>query len=290
MLKKVLLTGGHGFFCTRFTERYKNEFVILSAGKEALDITDSVKVLEMFKEFKPDYVIHAAAIAVTDFCNKNPELARKINVDGAMNVAKACKEIGAKLVFISSEQVFNGNVEAGPYDEEHTAVPDTVYGQNKLEAEGLLKEILDELWILRFTWLFGLPEKGLSIASNIVWETVTALLRGEKIYASPHEYRGMTYVSEMVENFKKVFELPYGSYHLGSINEMSRYETVKYILTEMGLTSRIEEVLVKDEGKYKALPRDVRLNTEKARRHGLAFKTTKEGLADCIRDYKLRLK
>jgi dTDP-4-dehydrorhamnose reductase len=288
-MKKILLTGGQGFFSIRFTERYKNEFEILSPGKDDLDITDAVKVLEVFKEFKPDYVIHAAAIAVTDFCNKHPEIARKINIDGSVNVAKACKEVSAKLVFISSEQVFNGNVEAGPYGEEHAAVPDTVYGQNKLEAEGILKAILDQLWILRFTWLFGLPEKGLNIASNIMWETVTALLKGKKIYASPHEYRGMTYVSEMVENFKKVFQLPYGTYHLGSVNEMSRYEVVKHILTEMGLANRIEEVLVKDEEKYKTLPRDVRLDTEKARRHGLVFKTTKEGLADCIRDYKLNL-
>lgn len=288
-MKKVLLTGGQGFFCTRFTERYKNEFEILSTDKDKLDITDEVKVLDAFKEFKPDYVIHAAAIAITDFCNNHPEIARKINVDGAVNVAKACKEVGAKLVFISSEQVFNGNKEAGPYDEEHVPLPDTVYGQNKLEAEGLLMGILDELWVVRFTWLFGLPERGLNIVSNIMWETVTSLLKGEKINASPDEYRGMTYALEMVENFKKVFELPYGTYHLGSVNELSRYEVVKHILTEMGLANRIDNILVKDE-KYKNSPRDVRLNTEKARKNGMEFKTTKEGLANCIRDYKLNLK
>ena len=289
-MKKILLTGGQGFFCTRFTKRYKDEYEILSTDKDNLDITDEHKVLEVLKEFKPDYVIHAAAIAVTDFCNKHPEIAYKINVVGAVNVAKACKDVGARLVFISSEQVFNGNIIAGPYSEENAPDPDTVYGQNKLEAEGLLKNILDELWILRFTWLFGLPEKGLNIVSNIMWETVTALLKGEKIYASPNEFRGMTYAAEMVENFNKVFSLPYGTYHVGSTNNLSRYDVVKHIITEMGLENRIDEILIRDEQKYKDIPRDVRLNTNKAKEHGLIFSNTIDGLTQCIKDYKLNLK
>lgn len=289
-MKKILLTGGLGFFCARFTQKFNNEYEILSTDKDNLDITDKGNVFKVFSEFKPDFVIHAAAIAVTDFCNKNPEIAHKINVDGAANVAEACKEIGAKLVFISSEQVFNGNKEPGPYDEEHTPVPDTVYGQNKLEAEGLLKEIIDELWIVRFTWLFGMTERKMNMASNVLWETITSLLKGEKIYASPNEFRGMTYAVEMVENVEKLFGLPYDTYHLGSVNELSRYEVVKHILTEMGLENRISEILVKDEEKYKNSPRDVRLNTEKARKNGLEFSTTKEGLTKCIKDYKLNLK
>jgi dTDP-4-dehydrorhamnose reductase len=289
-MNKILLTGGLGFFCTRFAERFKDEYEILASDKENLDITDSENVLKVFSEFRPDYVIHAAAIAVTDFCNKNPDIAHRINVDGAIHVAKACKEVGAKLLFISSEQVFNGNKELGPYDEEHTPVPDTVYGQNKLEAEALLKEILDELWIVRFTWLFGMTERKMNMASNVLWETITSLLKGEKIYASPNEFRGMTYVVEMVENVEKVFRLPYDIYHLGSVNELSRYEVVKHILTEIGLENRIAEVLVKDEEKYKDFPRDVRLNTDKARINGLEFSSTKDGLTKCIQDYKLNLK
>lgn len=289
-MKKILLTGGLGFFCARFTQKFNNQYEILSTDKDNLDITDKENVFKVFSEFKPDYVIHAAAIAVTDFCNKNPEIAHKINVDGAVNVAEACKEIGAKLVFISSEQVFNGNKEPGPYDEEHIPVPDTVYGQNKLEAEGLLNEILEELWIVRFTWLFGITERNMNMASNVLWETITALLKGDKIYASPNEFRGMTYAVEMIENVEKVFRLPYDTYHLGSVNELSRYEVVKHILIEMGLENRISEVLVKDEEKYRNSPRDVRLNTGKARKNGLEFSTTKDGLTKCIKDYKLNLK
>ncbi|WP_238884163.1 sugar nucleotide-binding protein [Clostridium sp. YIM B02551] len=289
-MEKILLTGGTGFFASRFAERFKDQYNILSPDIEELDITDEKKVFELFKKERPNYVIHAAAIAVTDFCNKHPEKAHKINVEGAINVGKACKEVGAKLVFISSEQVFNGNPEEGPYNEEHKAIPDTVYGQNKLEAEGLLKEILDELWVVRFTWLMGMPDKKRNIASNIIWETVTSLLKGEKIYASQREFRGMTYVDEMLENVNKLFKIPYGTYHLGSENNLSRYEVVKHILKEMGLENRIDEVLVEDVEKYKDAPRDVRLDTSKAKENGLVFSTTIEGINQCLKDYSLILK
>lgn len=70
-MKKILLTGGNGFFCTRFTAYYRDKYEILSANKEELNIVEEEEVLEDFTEFKPDYVIHAAAIAVTDFCNEH---------------------------------------------------------------------------------------------------------------------------------------------------------------------------------------------------------------------------
>ncbi|QCX33145.1 NAD(P)-dependent oxidoreductase [Caloramator sp. E03] len=289
-MKKILLTGGKGFFSTRFYERYKNEYEILSLGKEEFNVCDEEKVFEVFSRFKPDYVIHAAAIAVTEFCNKNPEIARKVNVDGTAFVARACREFGSKLVFISSEQVFNGNIKMGPYSEEDIPVPNTVYGQNKLEAEKIIKETICEYWILRFTWLFGMPERNMGMASNILWETVSTLIKGERIYASPNEFRGMTYIYDMVENIIKVFDIPYDTYHIGSSNDMSRYDVVKHILTEMGLSSRIDEVLIKDEEKYKNFPRDVRLDTSKINKYGIVFPSTKDAITRCIKEYKLNLK
>ncbi|MFD3157851.1 SDR family oxidoreductase [Haloimpatiens sp. FM7330] len=288
-MKKVLLTGGNGFFCTRFASHYKDKYEILSLGKKELDVTDEKQVLDTIMKFNPDYVIHAAAIAVTDYCNEHPDIAYKINVKGSLNIAKACKEVNAKLVFISSEQVFNGNIESGPYDEFHKPVPNTVYGQNKLEAENLLKEIIEELWIVRFTWLFDLPERGLNINANIMWNTVKSILKGEKIKAPVNEYRGMTYAKEVVEVFDKIFEIPYGTYHLGSKNDLSRYEVVKLIFEEMGLSERIDELLFKDSEKYKENPRDIRLNTDKLKQYGIEFKDTNEGIKQCITDYKLNL-
>ena len=288
-MQKILLTGGNGFFATRFTQRYKNTYEILSTTVPMLDITDEVNVTKTLKSFNPDYVIHAAAVASTEFCDKNPELAYKINVTGALNVAKACKEVNAKMIFISSEQVFNGNIEKGPYTEDVTPCPNTQYGKNKYEAEGLLKKVLDELWIIRFTWLFGFPERNCGMSPDILWGTLSDILQGKKVKVTCNEYRGLTYVHEVIDQFPKIFEIPYGTYHLGSHNSLNRYEICSLIFKEIGLDHRIEELLGKDLEKYKDHTRDIRLCTNKIKSYGLEFSESTDGIKKCLKEFKFKL-
>ncbi|HDM8196697.1 SDR family oxidoreductase [Vibrio harveyi] len=282
MKKKILITGARGFFGTRFINRYRNEFDILGLDVEQLDITNKSAVDTTFAEFKPDFVIHAAAIAVTDFCNQHPDIAHKVNVQGAINVANACKANGSKLVFISTEQVFNGNIEAGPYSEQDTPVPDTVYGQNKLEAEGELRSILEDMWILRFTWLFGLPERNTTINPNVVWNAIQALTNGEVMQERRNEFRGLTYVHELIEQFPKIFTIPYGTYHTGANNPASRYEIAEHILTELGQQSRLDHLLQVNDARK---TRDVRLNTNKLAGQGVVFTESKAAITKCLQEF-----
>lgn len=286
MKKKILLTGANGFFGTRFIKAYQHQFDIIATDVEQLDITDSQQVMATFAVAKPDYVIHAAAIAVTDFCNRHPDIARKVNVDGAINVAQACREYGSKLVFISTEQVFNGNTVPGPYSEEDQPEPDTVYGQNKLEAEGELKAILDELWILRFTWLFGLPERQTSINPNVVWNTLQSLIAGNKLVERTNEFRGLTYVHELIDQFAGIFDIPYGTYHVGANNELSRYEIARHILVELGQEARIEQLL---ESVAAPATRDVRLDTSKLASHGITFSDSAEAISRCLDEFSFKI-
>jgi len=287
-MEKILLTGGKGFFGSRLTAHYKDTFEFLAAGKQDLDITDEAAVMKTITAFEPDIIIHAGAVAITDFCDKNPELAHKINVEAAQYVARGAKFIGAKLVFISTEQVFNGNKNGGPFSENDQAVPNTVYGANKLLAEELLKEITNELWIVRFSWLFGLPERNCNMSNGILWETMSKILKNEKIIASKKEFRGMTYIYDMIDIFPKLFRIPFGTYHLGSNNHLSRYEIVKEIFIQLGLQNRIDELLVEDTVKYQEHPRDVRLNTNKAAQLGMEFGDTTEGIKKCIQEFRLK--
>lgn len=282
MKKKILITGARGFFGTRFINRYHNEFDILGLDVEQLDITNKSAVDTTFAEFKPDFVIHAAAIAVTDFCNQHPDIAHKVNVQGAINVANACKANGSKLVFISTEQVFNGNIEAGPYSEQDTPVPDTVYGQNKLEAEVELRSILEDMWILRFTWLFGLPERNTTINPNVVWNAMQALTNGEVMQERRNEFRGLTYVHELIEQFPKIFTIPYGTYHTGANNPASRYEIAEHILTELGQQSRLDHLLQANDAPK---TRDVRLNTNKLAGQGVVFTDSKAAITKCLQEF-----
>ena len=193
------------------------------------------------------------------------------------------------MVFLSSEQIFNGNEEPGPYRETDLPRPDTVYGKNKWEAETLLKEQIDEYWILRFTWMFGVPERYRPVVANILWDTVKFALRGEKVKVPCKEYRGLTYIGEVMDQFTRVFDLPYGTYHVGSHNDLDRYEVVCLILRELGLGRRIDELVEKDEEKYRERARDARLNTDKIREQGFRFSDTPKAIRRCLQEYSLGL-
>jgi len=289
-MKKILVTGGAGFFASRFTEFYKNKYDITALKRQDLDITDEGKTMEAICNIAPDFVLHTAAIADTGKCENNPELSYNINVKGTENVAKGCNKAGSKLIYLSSEQIYNGNIESGPYSEANKPEPNTIYGKHKLQSEFKVQQLLNEAWILRLTWLFGLPERCGKVNSNAVWNVVSAALRGEKIKVPCHEYRGMTYVYDLLQNIDKIMNIPYGIYNTGSENDFNSYEIAELVLKEMGLEHRINEVLIKDEDRYKDNPRDLRITNKKFRDNGVNFLTTEEGIRACIEDFKFNFK
>lgn len=288
-MKKILVTGGKGFLGSRFENIYKHKYELLMAGSKELDVTKKERVDEIFDSFKPDYVIHAAGIPDQKFCIENPEIAHAVNVDGAVYVAEACKRNKAKLIFISTEQVFNGSAMPGPYTEEDTPVPDTVYGENKLECEEHIKRIVPEYWILRFTWLFGLPERNCKMGANILWDTIKSIIKNEPIKTTEYEFRGMTDVNEICENLDKVWSLPYGTYNFGAVNNDSRYEIVKHIMKELGLNDyRINNLLIADNSKFNENNRrELRLDVTKINDLGIRFTPTKEAITKSLRDFSI---
>lgn len=288
-MEKIVITGGKGFFGSRFKKMWDHKYQILAPGSKELDITNAVLVDEYIEKYQPDYVIHAAAIANQQFCIDHPERAYLINVEGALNVAKACRKVNAKLVFISTEQLFNGALESGPYSEEAVPCPNTVYGENKLEVEMKLPEILSDYWIVRFTWLFGLPEKDCAPGSNILLDTVNSLIQGKTITTTHYEYRGMSDVNEICINLEKLFTLPYGIYNFGSVNDLGRYDVVKYIMELLNVDKKIiDERLIADDSKYTCEnPRDLRLDNTKAMNAGLIFSPTKEAIKKHLKTYGL---
>jgi len=283
-MEKILITGAKGFFGTRFQKHYKYSYDIYSTDKDDTDITDENAIRQLITKIKPNYIIHAAAIPITNFCNEHPDLANKINVQGAINVAKAAKDLNSKMVFLSTEQVFNGNIEKGPYKETDIPIPDTVYGQNKVEAEGKLKSILNELWILRFTWLYGVPERDCSMNPNIIWNALQIASKGKSTEVSDNEFRGFTYVYDVIDQFPKLFSLPFDTYHVGSQNDLSRYDFTCEIFNELGLGSRINDLIIRNHGPY----RDDRLDTRKIQSMGFHFDDSIVSLRKFIREFSYK--
>lgn len=286
-MSRIFMTGSKGFFGTRFESVFGREHDILGVDVPEVDIVDEAAVNRAVSEFNPDLVIHAAAITSTSFSDQNPDLTRKINVDGAVHVAKAAKSAGAQMIFFSTEQVFNGNAEAGPYNETDQALPNTMYGKTKLEAEAEVREIIDDLWILRFTWLFGLPERNMPVNPNILWNTVQLAVTGRTTPVATNEFRGHTYGYDMIDAVMKVRDLPYDTYHIGSRTDLDRFDLTCHVLRELGLGDRVDDIVEADHEKYKAGARDVRLDTTKISSQGITFDESPKALTRALEEFHL---
>ena len=283
----IVITGANGFFASRFINFYKDKYNIIGFSHKDLDIRNEKKTLEMIKEINPRFLIHAAAISDTGLCEKNPILSEKVNVEGSINIAKACYETKTKMIFLSSDQVYNGNKEMGPYSEKE-AIPNTIYGMHKFEAESHINKILNDAVILRLTWLFCPPERNLKMNSNIFINVLKALIKNESIKLPCYEFRGITYVYDLIENFNEILNIEGGIYNTGSQNNLSTYETALKILKYMGLENK-KELLIKDDERFKEYHRDLRIYSKKLFSAGIKFTTTEEALNNSIKDFHLDL-
>src|ERR1700730_8835088 len=149
-----------------------------------VDIRDEKRVDQLVQEQRPDWIILTAAYTDVDGCESNRDLAFAVNRDGAVIVAKAAKAAGARLLFLSSDYVFDGT-KTTPYETGDARNPQSVYGRSKAEAEIRLLELLPNCCIVRTSWLFGLggkcfPDTILKLAANrpaLTWLTISAVVR-----------------------------------------------------------------------------------------------------------------
>ena len=143
---KILVTGKDGQLGYALQELSENqfEFTWKFTDRSELDITDSIKTQSVLKQFQPDWIINAAAYTDVDGAESNEEIAYKVNADGPYILAKSAKEIGAKLVHISTDYVFDGTKNLQPYTETDKPNPLQIYGKSKLEGKNKIKEVDDQ--------------------------------------------------------------------------------------------------------------------------------------------------
>ena len=154
---KVVILGGTGLLGDALRREWTGDDVV-RLGVEDVDIRDTGKVARMVEAAQPEWIVLAAAYTDVDGCESNPELAFSVNRDGAVHVAFAAKCVGAKVLFLSSDYVFDGKKMA-PYETTDARNPQSVYGRTKAEAEVRLLEILPGCCIVRTAWLFGMGGK-----------------------------------------------------------------------------------------------------------------------------------
>ena len=160
-MKKILVTGCNGQLGRAIRKEYAasdvefiNTDVVEGEGVVSLDITDVDAVLKLVRAEKPDVIINCAGLTDVRACEEKPEEAYKINAIGARNLAVAARRIDAKLIQISTDDVFDGDDDAAlcEFDDAH---PTTMYGKSKYAGEKLVRELTDKHVIVRSSWLYG---------------------------------------------------------------------------------------------------------------------------------------
>lgn len=152
---KILVTGVKGQLGYDVMKALKARNIeCLGADIEDFDITDSKATFDYIVNCRPDAVIHCSAYTAVDKAEDNAELCRAVNTEGPRNIAKACKEIDAKMVYISTDYVFPGTGETA-YEVDDPKGPQSAYGSTKLGGETAVKELLEKYFIVRISWVFG---------------------------------------------------------------------------------------------------------------------------------------
>jgi dTDP-4-dehydrorhamnose reductase len=136
------------------TDRNPEEDQLTAFSVEDADLRDHARVRNLVRDSRPDWILLLAAYTDVDACESNPDLAFAVNCDGAVNVAEAAREAGSRLLFVSTDYVFDGN-KRSPYQTSDPRNPTSVYGESKARAEQRLLEILPQVCIARTSWLFG---------------------------------------------------------------------------------------------------------------------------------------
>ena len=255
----------------------------------SLDITDEEKVKKVIEEYKPDAVVHCAAWTAVDMAEDDDkvEKVRAINADGTKYIAEACKEIDSKMVYISTDYVFNGQGERPWQPDDKNYEPLNVYGQTKLEGELNVSGILDKYFIVRIAWVFGLNGKTfIKTMVNVGKSHDEVRVVNDQIGTPTYTLDLSVLLVDMIETDK------YGYYHATNDDNgeyISWYDFTKEIYRQAGMNTKVIPVSTEEYGLSKAKrPFNSRLDKSKLIENGFKpLPSWKDALGRYLKDAEL---
>ena len=231
---RVIVTGAGGQLGFDIIKQLeKNGDEPFAADLPEVDITDNACVEAFFDKVKPEAVIHCAAYTNVDGAESNKELCRAINRDGTLNVAKAAQKHGAKLVYISTDYVFDGEG-TEPFEADSTKAPCNHYGVTKLEGEVAASENCEKCFIVRISWVFGINGK------NFVKTMLRLAKEREELTVVCDQTGSPTYTPDLSELICEMIKTEkYGVYHATNENYCSWAEFATEIMRLAGEKTKI---------------------------------------------------
>jgi len=273
--KTLLVTGANGFVAGSVLAQASGEWEVhaLSRGPQPVgwdklrwhscDSLAEDQLAKIFRDVRPSAVIHTAAIADIDFCQANQELARAVNVEFTRILAHLCAESGARLVFCSTDTIFDG--EHAPYEEEDVPWPVNFYAETKVRAERCVSDSGAAVVIARLSLVVGLPLLG--AGNSFLARMIATLKAGRTVGTSAEDIRTPV---DVITVGKALLELAAGAhngiFHIAGSSRVSRLELNRMIAARFGFS---QDLLVAQPANAipgrAPRPRDVSLANDKAR-------------------------
>jgi dTDP-4-dehydrorhamnose reductase len=290
-MKRILICGANGLLGQRLSLMLstQNDYEVLNTSIERsfvydkklfdynqLDLINRSDVKSLISSFQPDVILNAAAATNVDWCESNREEAWKANVTAVENLAEASRKVGAILIHVSSDYVFDGK--NGPYDETARPNPLGYYGKTKLAGENAIRSAEIRHAIMRTNVLYG---SGIGVKANFALWVINSLKAGKQITVVDDQFGNPTFVGDLAMAMEKAFELDReGIFHVGGGDQMSRYDFALVAAEVFNLdASLIKRIKTSDLIQASPRPMVSGFITLKAETQlGMRFLTAREGL------------
>lgn len=235
----IVITGANGQLGRELERRLGQFHTVVSLSKNDLDISEKEEVYKKITQIEPQIIIHAAAFTAVDQCETDCSKAFEVNSLGTGNVSIAANMVGARVFYISSDYVFDGNKQS-PYLEEDVPNPQSIYGMSKWIGEQLVLSINNGT-VIRTSWLYGHDGK------NFVKTMLELAKKNKEIRVVNDQVGSPTYVNDLAETISHLFDKKNGIYHVSNAGSCSWYIFAKAIFEEAGFDPNLVKIITTEE-------------------------------------------
>ena len=276
---KAMIFGASGLLGKALMREWTGDEVVGLSSRD-VDIRDALRVREVVEAARPEWLVLAAAYTNVDDCESHPDLAFAVNRDGAVNVAQAAKRIGTKLLFLSSDYVFDGT-KTSPYETGDARNPQSVYGRSKAEAEIQLLEMLPGCCIVRTSWLFGAGGKSFP-------DTILKLAASRPTLDVVNDQRGCpTYSVDLARAIIELFRKDAGGIvHVTNAGSCSWFEFAREIVQGAGLSAEVRPVSTQQMARPAPRPAYSVLSSKSLKQYGITMPVRQDALQRYLRERK----
>ena len=262
-MMRILVTGVKGQLGHDVVDELtKRGHTPIGVDVEEMDITDAAAVEQEMKKEPLDAVIHCAAYTAVDPAEDNREVCMRVNAEGTRNIARVCRELDIKMVYVSTDYVFDGEGER-PWEPDDARNPLNVYGESKYQGELAVEEYLDKYFIVRIAWVFGVNGKNfIKTMLRLAKDHKEINVVNDQTGSPTYTYDLAVLLADMVETEK------YGRYHATNEGLCTWYEFAKEIFAQAGVDVKVNPVSSEEFPAKARRPHNSRMDKSRLTQNG----------------------